>query len=185
MLDVVAKIENKCKKIKLILLDVDGVLTEGSIIFGESNQELKIFNVQDGVGIKLAQAAGIQIGIVTGRTSEVVKRRADELEIEILYQGQQDKIEAYEQIKNDFCLADDQIAYVGDDLNDIKLLQKVGLSFAVSDACNEVKEVVDYIVKRCGGRGAVREVVEFILKGQGKWPALIVKYYGTKYGGEK
>ena len=169
----------KIKKIKLILLDVDGVLTDGSIIFGESNQEIKIFNVKDGLGIKLAQAGGIEIGIITGRTSEAVKKRADELDIKILSQGQPDKVKVYEQIKNDLGLKDDQIAYVGDDLNDLKLLQKVGLSIAVKDSCDEVKAEADYITKTPGGIGAVREVIELILKSQGKWQGLIQKYYGT------
>ena len=169
----------KIKKIKLLLLDVDGVLTDGSIIVGEHNQELKIFNVKDGLGIKLAQAGGIEIGIITGRTSEAVKKRVDELDIQILYQGQQDKIKIYEQIKNDLGLKDDQIAYIGDDLNDLKLLQKVGFSFTVNDACDEVKAEVDYTTKHPGGKAAVREVIELILKSQEKWQGLIQKYYGT------
>ena len=172
-------LEKKSKKIKLLLLDVDGVLTDGSLILGESLQELKIFNVKDGLGIKLAQAGGIEIGIITGRTSEAVKKRVDELDIKILNQGQPDKLKVYEQIKNDLGLKDDQIAYVGDDLNDLKLLQKVGLSIAVKDSCDEVKAEADYITKTPGGIGAVREVIELILKSQGKWQGLIQKYYGT------
>ena len=169
----------KIKKIKLLLLDVDGVLTDGSIILGDSNQELKIFNIKDGLGIKLAQAGGIEIGIITGRTSEAVKKRADDLAIKILYQGYSDKLNAYEQIKNDLGLKDDQIAYVGDDLSDLKLLQKVGFSITVNDACDEVKATVDYITKRPGGKAAIREVIELILKSQGNWQGLIQKYYGT------
>ena len=172
-------LEKKSKKIKLLLLDVDGVLTDGSLILRESLQELKIFNVKDGLGIKLAQAGGIEIGIITGRTSEAVKKRVDELDIKILNQGQPDKLKVYEQIKNDLGLKDDQIAYVGDDLNDLKLLQKVGLSIAVKDSCDEVKAEADYITKTPGGIGAVREVIELILKSQGKWQGLIQKYYGT------
>ena len=172
-------LEGKTKKIKLLLLDVDGVLTDGNIIFGESNQEIKIFNVKDGLGIKLAQAGEIEIGIITGRTSEAVKKRADELDIKILNQGQPDKLKVYEQIKNDLGLKDDQIAYVGDDLNDLKLLQKVGLSIAVKDSCDEVKAEADYITKSSGGKAAVREVIELILKSQGNWQGLIQKYYGT------
>jgi 3-deoxy-D-manno-octulosonate 8-phosphate phosphatase (KDO 8-P phosphatase) len=170
-------LDEKSKNIKLILLDVDGVLTDGSIIFGESNQEIKIFNVKDGLGIKLAQASGIEIGIITGRNSQVTKKRAEELDIKILYQEQQDKITVYEQIKNDLGLKDERIAYVGDDLSDLKLLHQVGLSLTVNDACDEVKAEVDYVTKRPGGKGAVREVIELILKSQGKWAALIQKYY--------
>jgi 3-deoxy-D-manno-octulosonate 8-phosphate phosphatase (KDO 8-P phosphatase) len=171
-------LNEKSNNIKLILLDVDGVLTDGSIILGESNQELKIFNIKDGLGIKLAQAGGIEIGIITGRTSEAVKKRAHELAIKILYQAQPDKLKAYEQIKNDLGLKDDQIAYVGDDLNDLKLLQKVGFSTTVNDACDEVKAEADFITKTPGGKGAVREVIELILKSQGKWQGLIQKFYG-------
>ena len=121
-------LNEKSKKIKLILLDVDGVLTDGSIIFGESNQEIKIFNVKNGLGIKLAQAGGIAIGIITGRNSQVVNKRAKELSIKILSQGQQDKVSVYNQIKDDLRLKDEQIAYIGDDLTDLKLLRQVGLS---------------------------------------------------------
>ena len=167
------------KKIQLLLLDVDGVLTDGSIIFGESNQEIKIFNVKDGLGIKLAQAGGISIGIITGRNSQVVNKRAEELGIKILYQGQQDKVSVYQEIKDDLGLKDEQIAYIADDLTDLKLLRQVGLSMTVSDACDEVKSEVDYITKCAGGKGAVREAIEFILKSQGKWEAVFQKYYST------
>ncbi len=170
-------LKKKSNKIKLLLLDVDGVLTDGSIILGEPNQELKIFNIKDGLGIKLAQVSGIKVGIITGRTSEAVKKRAEELDIKILYQGKADKIEAYEQIKNDLNLQDDQIAYIGDDLNDLKLIQRVGLSCAMNDGCDEVKAKAVYITKNPSGKGAVREVIEMILKRQGKWENLIQKYY--------
>lgn len=171
------KLKKKLKKIKLLLLDVDGVLTDGSIILGESNQELKSFNITDGLRIKLAKAGGIEIGIITGRSSKAVKKRAEELDIKILYQGQLDKLKAYDQIKTDLGLADDQIAFIGDDLNDIKLIQRAGFSCTVIDACDEVKTEADYVTKRPGGKGAVKEVIEMILKRQGKWEALIQKYY--------
>ena len=170
-------LSKKTSKIKLLLLDVDGVLTDGSIIYNEAGQEVKIFNVKDGLGIKLAQSAGIRIGIITGRAAATVKKRADELDIEILYQGQQDKLEAYEEIKKQFNLTDDQIAFIGDDLNDLKLIQQVGLSFGVNDACEEIKQEVDYITAKPGGKGAVREIIELILKKQGKWQELIDSYY--------
>ena len=169
--------EEKIKKIKLLLLDVDGVLTDGSIILGESNYEQKIFNIKDGLGIKLALSSGIEIGIITGRTSEAVRKRAEELEIKILYQGQPDKLKAYDQIKSDLGLTDDQIAFIGDDLNDLKLIQRAGLSCTVNDACDEVKAEVNYVTIRPGGKGAVREVIEMILKRQGKWETLIQKYF--------
>lgn len=170
------QLNQNIQKIKLLLLDVDGVLTEGSIILTGSKDETIIFNIHDGLAVKLAQTGGIKIGIITGRTSDAVKRRADELNIDILYQGQQDKIKAYEQIKEQLALADEEIAYIGDDLPDLKILKKVGLSFTVSDACNEVKKAAAYVTRRRGGKGAVREVIELILKKQGKWDSVIGKY---------
>jgi HAD-superfamily hydrolase, subfamily IIIA len=166
----------KINKIKLLLLDVDGVLTDGSIILGESDQEFKIFNIKDGLGIKLAQAAGLEVGIITGRTSAAVQRRAEELEIHILHQGQSDKRTAYEQIRAELGLNADQIAFVGDDLNDLPVLRRVGLSCTVADASEEVKKQVDYISQLPGGKGAVREIIEWILKRQGKWEMVIQKF---------
>ncbi|MCI0496035.1 HAD-IIIA family hydrolase [candidate division KSB1 bacterium] len=168
--------QEKIKKIKLLLLDVDGVLTDGSIILGPSDSEYKIFNIRDGLGIKLAQAGGIEIGIITGRFSEAVRKRALELGIKILYQGQSDKIEAYQKIKQQLDLKDEQIAYIGDDLPDLAILKQVGFSCTVSDACDEIKKEVDFVTKRSGGKGAVREAIELILKNQGKWDSLVEKY---------
>ncbi len=166
----------KINKIKLLLLDVDGVLTDGSVILGESDQEFKIFNIKDGLGIKLAQAAGLEVGMITGRTSTAVQRRAEELGIHILYQGQSDKQTAYERIRAELGLNADQIAFVGDDLNDLPVLRRVGLSCTVADASEEVKKQVDYISQLPGGKGAVREIIEWILKRQGKWEMVIQKF---------
>jgi len=171
-------LQEKIKNIKLLLLDVDGVLTDGSIILGPSDLEYKIFNIRDGLGIKLAQAGDIEVGIITGRFSEAVRRRALELNIKILYQGQSNKIEAYQKIKQQLDLKDEQIAYIGDDLPDLAILKQVGFSCTVSDACEEIKTEVDFVTSRKGGRGAVREVIELILKNQGKWDSLIKKYNG-------
>ena len=159
-----------------MLLDVDGVLTDGSIILGPSELEFKIFNIHDGLGIKLAEAGGIQVGIITGRFSEAVKKRALELDIKILYQGQSDKLETYQKIKQQLDLADEQIAYIGDDLPDLVILKQAGFSCTVCDACEEIKKEVDFVTKRSGGKGAVREAIELILKNQGKWDSLIKKY---------
>lgn len=163
-----------------MLLDVDGVLTDGGISLGPSELEIKIFNTQDGLGIKLAQAGGIDVGIITGRFSDAVKKRASELDINILYQGQADKLETYQKIKQQHELLDEQIAYIGDDLPDLIILKKVGFSCAVGDACADVKKEVDFVTKRNGGKGAVRETVELILKSQGKWTSLIQKYGATE-----
>jgi len=128
------------------------------------------------LGIKLAQAAGLEVGIITGRTSAAVQRRAEELEIHILHQGQSDKRTAYEQIRAELGLNADQIAFVGDDLNDLPVLRRVGLSCTVADASEEVKKQVDYISQLPGGKGAVREIIEWILKRQGKWEMVIQKF---------
>ncbi|MDZ7263731.1 MAG: HAD-IIIA family hydrolase [candidate division KSB1 bacterium] len=162
-------LEEKISKIKLLLLDVDGVLTDGSIILVGANEEIKVFHIHDGLGIKLAQANGIEVGIITGRSSEAVKRRCAELAINLLYEGRQNKLEAYEQIKRQLQLHDEEIAYVGDDLPDLPILKKAGLSCAVNDAREEVKAVAAFVTHRPGGKGAVREVIELILKHQGKW----------------
>lgn len=162
-------LSEKINKIKLLLLDVDGVLTDGSIILAGANEEIKTFHIHDGLGIKLAQANGIEVGIITGRSCAAVRRRCAELEIKIVYEGKQNKLEAYEQIKQQLRLTDEAIAYIGDDLPDLPILKKVGLSCAVNDAREEVKAAAAFITSRAGGRGAVREVVELILKNQGKW----------------
>jgi 3-deoxy-D-manno-octulosonate 8-phosphate phosphatase (KDO 8-P phosphatase) len=169
-------LQEKIKKIKLLLLDVDGVLTDGSIILGPPDLEYKIFNIRDGLGIKLAQAGDIEVGIITGRISEAVRKRALELDIKILYQGQSNKIEAYQKIKQQLDLKDEQIAYIGDDLPDLAILKQAGFGCTVSDACDEIKKEVDFVTKRNGGKGAVRETIELILKNQGKWDSLVEKY---------
>ncbi|MCL4510239.1 MAG: HAD hydrolase family protein [Bacteroidetes bacterium] len=158
----------KLKKIKVILLDVDGVLTDGTIIYGSDGLELKAFDSKDGFGITNAIKSGIKVGIITARKSEVVKRRATELGIVDLYQGSLDKITPFEEIKNVYSLSESEIAYVGDDILDLPLLQKVGLSAAPANAVREVKMKVDYVTKARGGQGAVREVIDLILKAQKK-----------------
>lgn len=169
-------LSEKINKIKLLLLDVDGVLTDGGIILGESDQEFKIFNIKDGLGIKLAQAAGLEVGIITGRASAAVQRRAEDLGIKILFQGQSDKRAAYEQIRANLGLGDHEIAYVGDDLNDLPVLRRVGVRCTVADASEDVKREADYISQLPGGKGAVREIIEWILKRQGKWEFVIQKF---------
>lgn len=166
----------KIRKIRLLILDVDGVLTDGSIIIDDSGLETKAFNVRDGHGIKLLERGGVRTAIVTGRTSTVVEHRARDLKIELVYQGSRDKLKAYEDILTRSSLTPVETAYVGDDLVDLPVLKRVGFSVAVADASVEVKERADYVTERPGGRGAVREVVELILKTQGKWEGLIERY---------
>lgn len=167
----------KLKHIELLLLDVDGVMTDGRIIWDANGTEIKFFNVKDGHGIKLVQRAGIQVGIITGRVSPVVNLRAKELGIEILYQGSLRKQESYEEIKQRTGLSDHQIAYMGDDVIDVPVMRRVGFSAAPADALPEVLKVADYIAHARGGWGAVRELCDLLLKGRGMWQELVVDRY--------
>jgi len=169
-------LKDKITKIRLILLDVDGVLTVESLLYGSNVEEIKVFNVKDGLGIKLAQAAGLAVGIVSSRTSEALNRRAYELGIEVVYQGYKKKIDAYKQIKKELFVSDELIAYIGDDLPDLEILREVGFSIAVENACEEVKNIVDFITNKRGGKGAVRDVIEMILREQGKWGQVVEKF---------
>jgi len=166
-------------KIKLLILDVDGVLTDGSIILDSEDNEIKAFHVRDGHGIKMLTKAGIQVAIITGRHSKVVERRAHELGITEVYQRCHIKTVAYEHLLEKIGISDAETAYVGDDVVDIPLFKKVGLSVAVSDASEYVKKEAMLITKNRGGRGAVREVCELILKASGKWEEIIDEYYQT------
>ena len=169
-------LKEKIRPIKLLLMDVDGVMTDGGITIDNQGVESKTFHVRDGHGIKLLQRAGVKVGIITGRESEVVKHRASELGIEILYQGMKVKMDAYRQILADEGLKDDEVAYIGDDVVDLPVLNQVGFSVAVADASESLKPYVDYIAALNGGRGAVREVTELILKGQGLWDDVMKRY---------
>ncbi len=165
------KLAAKLKKIRMLLLDVDGVLTDGRIMYGMlglTNINLLIFDAHDGFGIRRAIESGLRIGVITGRTSKIVKRRVRELGIMDFYQGYNDKLPAFEKIKRAYGLKDDKLAYLGDDLLDLQLLEAVGFSAAPKTALPEVKNVVDYVTKADGGRGAVREVIDLILRAQGK-----------------
>lgn len=170
-------INQKAAKIRLLLLDVDGVLTNGQIIYDGAGNELKMFNVRDGHGLKLVQRAGIQVGIITGRKSEVVSRRAAELGIEILFQGALNKLEPYQEILSQTGLSAEQIAYVGDDLIDLQVLQRVGFSATVSDADAAVRSRVDYVASLPGGYGAVREICDLLLKAGGHWEQVTARYF--------
>ena len=171
-------LDKKLQKVRLLLLDVDGVLTDGSIVLGSVNLELKVFNIQDGLGIRLAKAGGIEIGIITGRTSDAVALRARELGINILCQGRKNKLQSYQEILTDLRLSDEAVCYMGDDLPDLLLIQKAGVGVAVANGCDEVKHYADYITSRSGGQGAVREVIEMLLKSQGHWNDLVQNYIG-------
>lgn len=168
--------ENKLKKIKLLLLDVDGVMTDGGIIYDGNGLETKVFNVKDGHGIKMLQRYGIEVGIITGRSSKVVDIRARELGIDLVYQGTLKKLDAYDDIKTKTGLSDEQIAYMGDDVIDVPVMKRVGFAAAPSDALIEAINSAHYVAKHSGGRGAVREVCDMILKGAGFWNEIVARY---------
>ncbi len=159
---------SKLKKIRAIFLDVDGVLTDGTIIYGSDGFELKVFDSKDGFGISNAIRNGIRVGIITARKSEAVKRRANELGIMDLYEGSIDKITPLEDIKKTYSLSESEIAYIGDDILDLPVLRKVGFSAAPANAVPDVRIKVDYVAKARGGHGAVREIIDLILKAQKK-----------------
>jgi len=166
----------KLKSVKLLMLDVDGVLTDGKIIYNDRGEEIKAFNVRDGHGLKLLMRAGIEVALITGRKSKVVLHRARDLGIKKVYQGVINKIEIYEKILKEKKLKDINVGFVGDDLVDIPVLKRVGFSAAVGDAIPEVKKVVDYVASKRGGEGAVREICELLLKVQNKWEGITERY---------
>jgi 3-deoxy-D-manno-octulosonate 8-phosphate phosphatase (KDO 8-P phosphatase) len=167
-----AALRKKARKIKLLLLDVDGVLTDGGIYIDDRGIETKRFDVRDGQGITLLRRAGIEVGFITGRSSNLVRARARELGVRILYQGVQNKAEAYRRIKQKSRLEDESVAYVGDDIADAPILRRAGLAIVVRDAWHDIRPYADYVAHAEGGRGAVREVCELLLKAQDLWEEL-------------
>jgi len=157
-------IKSRLHKIKLLLLDVDGVMTDGGIYLSNSGDEFKKFNIQDGYGITKLRRAGFKIGIITGRVSNIVTKRAEELDITEVHQNLENKLETYEHIKAKWKLSDEEVAYIGDDEFDLPVLERVGFSASPSDAVPSVKKRVHFVCTRSGGNGAVREVIDLILK---------------------
>lgn len=171
----------RAKNIRLLLLDVDGVLSDGRLYFGNSGEEIKAFNILDGMGIKLLQNSGVQVGIITGRTSQLLERRANNLGIKLLVQGREDKLTALtELLENkpsgleDITL--DQIAFMGDDLPDLAVIRRVGLGLTVPNGHTEVQRNALWQSQRNGGEGAVREACDFILQAQGQYESAIEIY---------
>jgi len=157
-------IKSRLHKIKLLLLDVDGVMTDGGIYLSNSGDEFKKFNIQDGYVITKLRRAGFKIGIITGRVSNIVTKRAEELGITEVHQNLENKLETYEHIKAKWKLSDEEVAYIGDDEFDLPVLERVGFSASPSDAVPSVKKRVHFVCTRSGGNGAVREVIDLILK---------------------
>jgi len=169
-------LSEKLKMVVLLVLDVDGVLTDGKIIIDDLGNESKHFNVRDGHGLKLLMRSGVDVVFLTGRESKVVKRRADELGIKDVYQGVKDKAKVLSKILDTKGLSGECVAYVGDDIVDIPVFEMVGFSAAVADALDYVKAESDYVTGKEGGNGAVREICEMILTAQGKWGDVTLRY---------
>ncbi|MBT4838680.1 MAG: 3-deoxy-manno-octulosonate-8-phosphatase KdsC [Methylococcales bacterium] len=170
------KIMEKASKIKMIIFDVDGVLTSGELFIGDDGQEYKAFNSLDGHGMKMLQNSGVEIAIITGRTSNVVKTRMKSLGITHLYEGQHDKRLGYKDLKEKVNLTDEEIAYVGDDVVDLPVMKYVGLSVAVNSAHPFVIKHADITVSKDGGRGAAREICELIMDAQGNLEKELISY---------
>lgn len=166
----------KAARIRLVIFDVDGVLTDGSLFLGDDGQEYKAFNSRDGHGMKMLQSNGVTIAIITGRSSQVVSHRMASLGIEHVYQGARDKAPAYADLRDKLGLEDSQVAYVGDDVVDLPVMRKVGLAIAVQDAHDMVKKHAHWQTPSRGGRGAARDVCEMLLEAQGKLDDELRKY---------
>jgi len=163
------EIKEKARKVRLLLLDVDGVLTDGKIIYDSEGRELKFFNVQDGLGVRLLGISGIKAVLVTTRRSPVLEKRAKDMQVDRIYEGILHKTEVLDQILDTYQVRKEEICYVGDDLVDLGIMRLIGFPVAVKNACREVKEAASYVTERKGGEGAVREVAELILKTKGAW----------------
>jgi 3-deoxy-D-manno-octulosonate 8-phosphate phosphatase (KDO 8-P phosphatase) len=171
-----ASIERRASHIKLLLMDCDGVLTDGRLWLLEHGDEHKSFNTHDGLGLSLLHRAGLKSGIISGRSSQSVNRRAAELGVEFVRQGDPHKIEAFEQVLRQAGVGENEVAFVGDDLTDIPIMRRAEFAIAVADAVEETRSVAHYVTRAKGGRGAVREVIEIILKSQGRWNVLVDEY---------
>jgi 3-deoxy-D-manno-octulosonate 8-phosphate phosphatase (KDO 8-P phosphatase) len=174
-----ASVKKRAKQIRVVLMDVDGTITNGGVTLlsmaDGSALEIKTFDAHDGQGLTLARTAGLRTGVITGRESPALRRRARELDIEFVYEKQPHKIAAYEEILEKTGVPESAVAYLGDDLPDLTVMHRVGLAVAVGDAVVEVKDPAHYVTKAVGGRGAARELVELILKSKGIWEEMIDK----------
>lgn len=169
-------LQSRAARIKLFLMDCDGVLTDARIWILENGEDQKAFNTRDGLGLELLHRAGIQSGVISGRVSSALTRRAERLGMKYVRQGCEDKEQAFAEIVADAGLSNEDVAFAGDDLNDIPLMLQSGLAIAVADAVPETRQHAHYITRAHGGHGAVREVVELILKSQGRWDDLVQRY---------
>lgn len=168
--------EERARAVRMIVFDVDGVLTDGSLFYGDQGEEYKAFNSRDGHGIKMLRASGVETGIITGRTSQVVLHRARNLGIVQIFQGAEDKLEAFRKLLEATRLEPAQIAYMGDDLVDLPVIKRCGLAITVPDAPEEVKGHCHVVTMAGAGRGAAREACEMIMRAQGTWAAQLALY---------
>ena len=179
MAKIPAKVASKAKQISVLLMDVDGTLTDGSVTLASTPDnhalEVKTFDAHDGQGLTLAVTAGLRTGVITGRSSAALRRRCKELDIEFVYEKQGHKIAAYEDVLRKTGAKESEVAFLGDDLPDLTIMRRVGLAVAVANAAPEVRRAADYRTKAVGGKGAAREVVELILKSKGIWEEMIDK----------
>lgn len=173
---VPSSVTKAAKKIKLLLLDVDGVLTDGRLYYGNNGEEMKAFNIQDGLGIKLLQRAEVQVGIITGRASALLERRASELGIHPVVQGREDKLIALQELMQTMEINLDEIAFVGDDLPDLAVIRRVGLGITPANGNSALSSQAHWQTSKRGGDGAVREVAEMILRAQNKLPSILAAY---------
>ncbi len=171
-----AELMEKASRLKLLALDVDGVLTDGTLYFSADGDAMKAFNSLDGHGLKMLRQAGVQIAIITGRRSKIVASRAAELGVDILLQGREDKLVALKEVCEQQTIALSEAAYMGDDLPDLSAIQAAGVGITVSNAANGLNEKADMITTAAGGQGAVREACETILQAKGLWDELVVSY---------
>lgn len=168
-----ATLAERCSRVELLILDVDGVLTDGGIVYADNGVEIKAFHVRDGSGLKVWEKTGKKSAVLSGRTSSVVEIRAREAGITRICQGVINKLPVFQQLLADFGLKPEQACFVGDDILDLSVLRSCGLAVAVADACPEVIAAAQFVTKAHGGRGAVREVIELILHSQGKWQSIV------------
>ena len=176
--------QERARRVRLVIMDVDGVLTDGRILY-VGDREGVLFNVHDGTGIKYLHRAGIQTAFITGRDTPAVRRRAESLGVPHVIQGAKFKLDAYAQVLARAEVADEAAAYLGDDLTDIPVIRRVGLAVAMPDAAQEVLERVHAVTEKRGGHGAVREAAEFILKAQGRWQGILERYLQPDEGGAR
>lgn len=169
------RLREKALIVKVVVLDIDGVLTDGRVGYAE-NDEVKFFHVRDGHGIKLAKRAGLKIGALSGRSAAANRRRAAELDFDFCYEGRKNKLEAFKELLAELDVGPEECLFIGDDVVDMPVLREAGVAVAVFDAASELDSVCDFRSEKNGGAGAVREILEWLLKTQGKWNDLMTRY---------